>query len=167
MGPGRFPSCIGSSLYRPDKWPSPFERHTIRKTFHGNFRICRKCFDELFGWIPRCQSTCCEWNKASSSTGLHVWRQPWFWYDTFLDNQIDKDIRGANDYGWYSVLVRTGNFKGEGNSPLYPAKRVFDDVGQAVDWILGHEDRRYQNLLTAQQLEKEEIDEKDEGYYTE
>jgi hypothetical protein len=77
-----------------------------------------------------------------------------------------RDIRGANEYGWYSILVRTGNFKGEGNSEKYPAKRVFDDVEQAVHWILGHEDRRYQNLLTAQESGVV-ADEKDEGYYTE
>jgi hypothetical protein len=76
------------------------------------------------------------------------------------------DIRGANEYGWYSILVRTGNFKGEGNSEKYPAKRVFDDVEQAVHWILGHEDRRYQNLLAAQESGVV-ADEKDEGYYTE
>ena len=73
------------------------------------------------------------------------------------------DIRGANEYGWYSILVRTGNFKGDGNSPLYPAKRVFDDVEKAVDWIVGHEDRRYQNLIKAHV--RGQVDEKDEGYY--
>jgi ribonucleotide monophosphatase NagD (HAD superfamily) len=75
----------------------------------------------------------------------------------------DSDIRGANEFGWYSVLVRTGNFKGEGNSPLFPAKRVFDDVGMAVDWIVGHEDRRFQNLIKAQ--EAGFVDEKDESLY--
>jgi len=59
------------------------------------------------------------------------------------------DIRGANEFGWYSVLVRTGNFKGPGNSDKFPAKRVFDDVEKAVDWILGHEERRSQNLVKA------------------
>ena len=74
------------------------------------------------------------------------------------------DIRGANEFGWYSILVRTGNFKGEGNSPLYPAKRVFDDVERAVNWIIGHEGTRYQNLMNAQA--KGPVDEKDEGLYT-
>ena len=59
------------------------------------------------------------------------------------------DIRGANEFGWYSILVRTGNFKGKGNSDKFPAKRVFDDVEKAVEWILGHEERRYQNLVKA------------------
>ena len=48
---------------------------------------------------------------------------------------------------------------------MYPAKRVFDDVEKAVDWILGHEDRRYQNLIKSQ--EQGVVEENDEGYYTE
>jgi len=75
------------------------------------------------------------------------------------------DIRGANEFGWYSVLVRTGNFKGEGNSEEFPARRVFDDVEQAVDWIVGHEDRRYVNLMQAKEQGITIVDE-DEGYYT-
>jgi HAD-hyrolase-like len=72
------------------------------------------------------------------------------------------DIRGANEFGWYSVLVRTGNFKGEGNSPKYPARKVFDDVELAVNWIVDHEDTRLQNLMTAKETGKD-----DEGYYSE
>ena len=77
----------------------------------------------------------------------------------------DVDIRGANEFGWYSVLVRTGNFKGEGNSVEFPARRVFDDVEQAVDWIVGHEDRRLLNLMKAKEQGIAIVDE-DEGYYT-
>jgi HAD-hyrolase-like len=64
-----------------------------------------------------------------------------------LEVRVTIDIRGANERGWFSVLVRTGNFKGKGNSEKYPARRVFDDVGQAVDWIVGHEEQRYLNLM--------------------
>jgi HAD-hyrolase-like len=78
---------------------------------------------------------------------------------------LTTDIRGANEYGWYSILVKTGNFKGAENSPIYPAKKVFDDVEQAVDWIVGHEDRRSQNLLRAQK-KGDVVEERDERYYT-
>jgi ribonucleotide monophosphatase NagD (HAD superfamily) len=78
----------------------------------------------------------------------------------------DSDIRGANEFGWYSVLVRTGNFKGEGNHHIWPAKKVFDDVEKAVDWIVKHEDKRAQNLLKAQEAGIV-VEESDEGYYTE
>ncbi|KAI9318941.1 HAD-like domain-containing protein [Dichotomocladium elegans] len=51
------------------------------------------------------------------------------------------DIRGANDYGWKSLLVRTGVFQGSGNSTLYPATRVCDHVEEAVAWGLEQEER--------------------------
>lgn len=60
--------------------------------------------------------------------------------------------------------MRTGNFKGNGNSAIYPAKKVFDDVEKAVDWIIRHEDHRYENLIKAEGSD-EVIDEKDERYY--
>jgi hypothetical protein len=58
--------------------------------------------------------------------------------------------------------VRTGNFKGKGNSELYPAKRVFDDVEQAVEWIVQREDIRFWNLVQSQGWRTEAMDE--EGY---
>jgi hypothetical protein len=42
---------------------------------------------------------------------------------------------------------------------------VFDDVEKAVDWIIGHEDRRFQSLLAAEKSGI--VEENDEGYYTE
>ena len=80
--------------------------------------------------------------------------------------EVNVDIRGANEFGWYSVLVRTGNFKGEGNSDKFPAKRVFDDVEKAVKWILRHEERRYQNLVKALGSGGE-VDAHDERFYEE
>ena len=70
---------------------------------------------------------------------------PGIWQRSYI-----SDIRGANEYGWYSILVRTGNFKGEGNSLSYPAKRVFDDAEHAVEWILNDEEKRIQNRLKGQ-----------------
>ena len=46
------------------------------------------------------------------------------------------DTKGANDYGWSSVLVRTGVFRGEDLS--HPPTHVADDVEAAVDWALLH-----------------------------
>ena len=81
-----------------------------------------------------------------------------------MDRVLTVDIRGANEFGWYSVLVRTGNFKGDGNSDKFPARKVFDDVEKAVEWIFGHEERRYQNLV--RELEKgAEVDLLDERLY--
>ncbi|ORX63066.1 HAD-superfamily hydrolase [Hesseltinella vesiculosa] len=50
------------------------------------------------------------------------------------------DIKGANAHGWSSILVKSGVFKGPGNSPLYPADHVCDNVLDAVQWALAQEE---------------------------
>jgi len=51
-----------------------------------------------------------------------------------------SDIQGANAAGehWYSILVRTGLFKGE-NDDTHPAKHVSDNVYDAIAFILKRE----------------------------
>ncbi|CAI9778807.1 unnamed protein product [Fraxinus pennsylvanica] len=51
------------------------------------------------------------------------------------------DIRGARETGspWFSILTRTGVFKGEKNHDNHPADLVVDNVEQAVDYILRKE----------------------------
>jgi ribonucleotide monophosphatase NagD (HAD superfamily) len=46
------------------------------------------------------------------------------------------DIKGANDSGFVSVLVRTGVFNEGENDLENPAKYVVNDVNDAVDLIL-------------------------------
>ncbi|KAI8867574.1 HAD-superfamily hydrolase [Ramicandelaber brevisporus] len=54
-----------------------------------------------------------------------------------IGDNPEADIAGANAYGWNSVLVRTGVFRGPGdNDKRHPAKHVFDHVEAAVDTIL-------------------------------
>lgn len=50
------------------------------------------------------------------------------------------DIQGANNYGWTSVLVRTGVFTGKGNSEEFPAKIVCENVEEAVEKIIASEE---------------------------
>ncbi len=45
-----------------------------------------------------------------------------------------SDIKGANEYGWISILVRTGLFKGD-NDENNPAKYVVDNFKDAVELI--------------------------------
>jgi ribonucleotide monophosphatase NagD (HAD superfamily) len=47
------------------------------------------------------------------------------------------DIKGANDYGFISILVKTGVFSGEENKNHieHPANYVVDNVGNAVKLI--------------------------------
>ncbi|KAG0171046.1 hypothetical protein DFQ30_001602 [Apophysomyces sp. BC1015] len=54
------------------------------------------------------------------------------------------DIKGANAYGWTSILVRTGVFTGPGNSPIYPADAVCANVEEAVLWAIDQEESRKQ-----------------------
>ncbi|CAH8380777.1 unnamed protein product [Eruca vesicaria subsp. sativa] len=51
------------------------------------------------------------------------------------------DIRGARQAGspWFSILTRTGVFKGKDNHPEFPADLVVDTVEEAVDFILTRE----------------------------
>ncbi|XP_041992132.1 uncharacterized protein YKR070W-like [Salvia splendens] len=51
------------------------------------------------------------------------------------------DINGARQAGhpWFSILTRTGVFKGKENHPLYPADLVVDTVEEALDYILSKE----------------------------
>ncbi|XP_056165386.1 uncharacterized protein YKR070W-like isoform X3 [Syzygium oleosum] len=51
------------------------------------------------------------------------------------------DIRGAREAGdpWFSILTRTGVFKGKDNHSEFPADLVVDTVEDAVDFILRKE----------------------------
>jgi ribonucleotide monophosphatase NagD (HAD superfamily) len=48
------------------------------------------------------------------------------------------DIKGANNFGWNSILVRTGMFQGK-NDEENPAKFVVDNVKDAVELIMNIE----------------------------
>ena len=56
-----------------------------------------------------------------------------------IGDNPDVDIKGANDLGITSVLVRTGIFTGKGNDKRYPAKIVCDNVYEGVKEILNRE----------------------------
>ena len=50
-----------------------------------------------------------------------------------------SDIKGGNDAGWITILVRTGMFQGKENDLTHPAKYVVNDFREAVDLILKKE----------------------------
>jgi len=54
----------------------------------------------------------------------------------------ESDIAGANGFGWESVLVRTGVFRGETNDATHPAKVVSKDVLEGVITALEREGDR-------------------------
>lgn len=51
------------------------------------------------------------------------------------------DVKGARQAGhpWFSILTRTGVFKGKENHTDYPADKVVDTVEEAVEYILHKE----------------------------
>lgn len=51
------------------------------------------------------------------------------------------DVKGAQQAGhpWFSILTRTGVFRGKHNHAEFPADLVIDTVEEAVDYILGRE----------------------------
>ncbi|GKB70265.1 putative hydrolase family protein [Tanacetum coccineum] len=51
------------------------------------------------------------------------------------------DIKGAKQAGhpWFSILTRTGVFRGKENHTVYPADQIVDTVEEAVEYILQRE----------------------------
>lgn len=58
-----------------------------------------------------------------------------------IGDNPETDIAGAIGAGrpWYSILVRSGSFRGGGNHDKYPADKVVDNVYEAVDFVLKKE----------------------------
>ncbi|OWM67956.1 uncharacterized protein YKR070W [Punica granatum] len=74
-------------------------------------------------------------DKSSS----HI--QPRFRMLYMVGDNPKVDIRGARQAGvpWFSILTRTGVFKGKENHEEFPADLVVDTVEEAVDYILRRE----------------------------
>lgn len=51
------------------------------------------------------------------------------------------DIQGANNYGWTSMLVRTGVFNGGENATDFPAKVVCENVLEAVERAIANSEK--------------------------
>ncbi|XP_058206876.1 uncharacterized protein YKR070W [Rhododendron vialii] len=68
--------------------------------------------------------------------GNHVFRTLYM-----VGDNPSVDIKGAQQAGhpWFSILTRTGVFKGKENHDEYPADLVVDTVEEAVDYILRKE----------------------------
>ncbi|KAG5566840.1 hypothetical protein RHGRI_002398 [Rhododendron griersonianum] len=68
--------------------------------------------------------------------GNHVFRTLYM-----VGDNPSVDIKGARQAGhpWFSILTRTGVFKGKENHDEYPADLVVDTVEEAVDYILRKE----------------------------
>ncbi|XP_028110130.1 uncharacterized CDP-alcohol phosphatidyltransferase class-I family protein C22A12.08c-like [Camellia sinensis] len=68
--------------------------------------------------------------------GNHVFRTLYM-----IGDNPSVDIKGAMQAGhpWFSILTRTGVFKGKENHAEHPADLVVDTVEEAVDYIFRKE----------------------------
>ena len=46
-----------------------------------------------------------------------------------------SDIKGGNDAGWITILVKTGIFQGKYNDKEHPAKYVVNNFKEAIELI--------------------------------
>ncbi|GLT43270.1 hypothetical protein SLA2020_172320 [Shorea laevis] len=69
----------------------------------------------------------------SANSGSHHFQRLYM-----IGDNPSVDIRGARQAGhpWFSILTRTGVFKGTDNHPEFPADLVVDTVEEALDYIL-------------------------------
>ncbi|XAR60501.1 hypothetical protein NMG60_11033910 [Bertholletia excelsa] len=81
-------------------------------------------------------SFCCNKTVNDVGSGNHVFKTLYM-----IGDNPSVDIKGAKQAGhpWFSILTRTGVFKGKGNHSEHPADLVVDTVEEAVDYILKKE----------------------------
>ncbi|KAF3792118.1 putative CDP-alcohol phosphatidyltransferase class-I family protein C22A12-08c [Nymphaea thermarum] len=88
--------------------------------------------ENILSHLPCCPNV--EAYKGNSTiTGTHLFKTIYM-----VGDNPAVDINGARQAGhpWFSILTRTGVFKGKENDPQFPADLVVDNVGDAVDYIL-------------------------------
>lgn len=75
-------------------------------------------------------------NKGAANTETHHFKTVYM-----IGDNPSVDINGAIQAGspWFSILTRTGVFKGRENHDKYPADLVVDTVEEAVDYIFKKE----------------------------
>lgn len=116
----------------------------------GMFRITVERLYEEMTHGARLQSTIIgkpyEYTYAYAESVLKDWRAK---SKRFIEGDLEtifmvgdnpaSDIMGANNYGWYSLLVRTGVFRDEDlPSIVAPPKKILDNVQEAVEFGIAH-----------------------------
>lgn len=97
--------------------------------------VSRICFLFVGFFLGFLKYLCCQYHYAERELQKYT-TAPIQRYYAIGDNPR-SDVRGANQAGkeWYSILVRSGCFKGPGNDPVDPARFVCDTVKEAVQHI--------------------------------
>ncbi|OMO81061.1 HAD-superfamily hydrolase, subfamily IIA, CECR5 [Corchorus olitorius] len=81
-------------------------------------------------------SSCLDHSENNGMSELHPFRTLYM-----IGDNPSVDIKGAQQTGhpWFSILTRTGVFRGNDNDAEFPADLVVDTVEEAVDFILKRE----------------------------
>ncbi|XP_043700773.1 uncharacterized protein YKR070W isoform X2 [Telopea speciosissima] len=81
-------------------------------------------------------SSYCNHIVSNGNTGSHPFKTLYM-----IGDNPSVDVKGARQAGhpWFSILTRTGVFKGKENHPEFPADLVVDTVQEAVEYILEKE----------------------------
>ncbi|KAI8388885.1 HAD-like domain-containing protein [Radiomyces spectabilis] len=121
LGQGSFKTSL-ESVYHA------YTGHKLKSVSYGKPHAATYKFaeDVLMGLLPR-------FTGEKTRKDLHVYA---------VGDNPAADIKGANAYGWSSILVRTGVFQGTGNSAAYPATKVCNHVQDAVEWAIMQEESR-------------------------
>lgn len=111
--------------------PKPVVYHLAEKTLHNIARMMH--FQEKMILPPKETSSVVRSELPEKDCALKTLYM--------IGDNPETDIAGAIGVGrpWFSILVRSGNFRGTGNHDKYPADEVVADVYEAVDFIFRRE----------------------------
>ncbi|XP_007009685.2 PREDICTED: uncharacterized protein YKR070W isoform X1 [Theobroma cacao] len=81
-------------------------------------------------------SSCIDHSENNGVSGSHPFETLYM-----IGDNPSVDVKGARQSGhpWFSILTRTGVFRGKDNHAEFPANLVVDTVEEAVDYILRRE----------------------------
>ncbi|XP_024031786.1 uncharacterized protein YKR070W isoform X1 [Morus notabilis] len=126
-----FSSNVTSLNYKCRIYP-----HALKYTSYGKpnplvFKNAETLLEQLVSSLPRSSHL-----ADHTNAGSHHLKRLYM-----IGDNPSVDICGARKAGhpWFSILTRTGVFKGKENHPKFPADLVVDTVEEAVDYILRKE----------------------------
>ncbi|KAJ0978189.1 hypothetical protein J5N97_013663 [Dioscorea zingiberensis] len=127
LGMGAFRIALESVFNRTHD--NPLEYTSFGKPNPFVFKNAEATLKQILSNVHHNQHTINE-VKANSFSKIYM-----------IGDNPSVDIKGAAEAGhpWFSILTRTGVFKGQDNHPEYPANLVVDTVEEAVDYILRKE----------------------------
>ncbi|XP_010541368.1 PREDICTED: uncharacterized protein YKR070W [Tarenaya hassleriana] len=130
LGMGAFRIALEAIFNRVH--PTPLEYTSFGKPNPSVFKNAEDVLRQIVTSVPHSDQRVGD----HSNSGSHHFRTLYM-----IGDNPKIDIRGARQAGqpWFSILTRTGVFKGKDNHGDFPADLVVDTVEEAVDYILTRE----------------------------